>query len=231
METIATFTDNVMGIRKKGMRETINDYQQRFNEMYELGYDLCWYDEDVPEVKTYIDELIANRSLDIKNSTVLDLGCGRGQLLHYLEQQGFRQVIGVDVSRVACKLAKQHAKRSSIVNSDVIKGLPFPTNTFSLVTELTVLSSFNPQYWTVILDEIHRVLNVGGFYISEIFKRGESTDLNKSLVTRSVIPKELDQVYGVTRNDLVDFFGRIFSIRKCQPNNPRPSFFVLAQKL
>lgn len=220
METSTAHASYAMGGRKKVMSEiieNINNYQQRFNKMYELEYDLCWFDKDVPEkVKLYIDGINANQSLDIKNSAVLDLGCGRGQLLHYLEQQDFHQIIGVDVSSVASKLAKQYAKQSSIVVADVIKGLPFQNNTFSLVTELTLLSSLNPQYWIDILNEIHRVLDRGGFFISEIFTRNESDDLNQPLVTRNVIPRELDQVYGITTKELPEIFGRQFSIKKYQ---------------
>lgn len=212
----------------------LGNYKQRFDKMYELGYDLCWLDKEIPpEIKGYIQTLTSNKLLDTKTSTVLDLGCGRGQLLRHLEQEGFNRTTGVDVSDIAGQLAKQYTQQSKIVVADGIKGLPFKTETFSLVTELTVLSSLNPQYWPAILNEIYRVLNRGGFYISEVFTREESSDSNKPLITRSIIPRELDQVYGVTRNELANIFGRCFSIKECLPVNSEPSdsFFVLAQKL
>lgn len=94
------------------------------------------------------------------------------------------------------------------------------------------MSSLNPQHWTNILDEIYRVLDRGGFYISEIFISSGSNNLNQPLVTRSVVPKELDQVYGVTKDELTEIFGRRFSIKEYQPINPGPSgsFFVWVQK-
>jgi len=219
------------------MKETKQDlggYKERFDKMYKLGYDLCWLDKEIPvQIKGYIQELLSDRALDITKSRVLDLGCGRGQLLHYLEQKGFNHNVGVDVSPVACRFAKQHTKQSSIIAGDGIKGLPFNTETFSLVTELTVLSSLNPQYWPAMLNEIHRVLKRGGFYISELFTREETSDLDKPLLTGSVIPRELDQVYGVTRTEISNILGRQFSIKECLPVNPglSDSFFVLAQKL
>ncbi|MBI2599673.1 class I SAM-dependent methyltransferase [Candidatus Daviesbacteria bacterium] len=214
------------------MKQELN-YKQRFDIMYKEGLDRNWFDEIIPkEVREYLTRISAMNPA-VRKSPTLDLGCGRGQMLRYLEQQGFQQVIGVDVSNVACQLARQRTKRSRIINADVIRGVPFQANTFFLVTELTVLSSFNPQYWPVMLDEISRVLKSGGFYISEVFTRDQSYDLHLPLVTRSVIPRELDQVYGVSRGELVNIFGRQFSIKECLPVNPRlnSSLFVLAQKL
>ena len=202
--------------------------------MYELGYDLCWLDKQIPpEIKDYIQSLISDKLLDTKTSRVLDLGCGRGQLLRYLVQEGFNQIIGVDVSDVAGQFARQYTERSSIVIADGIRGLPFKADTFSLVTELTVLSSLNPQHWPPILNEIYRVLDRGGFYISEVFSREKSCDPNQPLVTKSIIPRELDQVYGITTDELLDVFGKNFSIKRYQPANPGPSdsFFILVQKL
>lgn len=184
----------------------MNNYWERFNKMYELEYDLSWLDKEIPqEVRGYIRQLILEKSLDVEDSRIMDLGCGRGKLLYHLEQEDFKQVVGVDVSNVAAQLAKPHTERSEVLVADVIEGLPFKDNTFSLVTELTVLSSLNPQHWSSVLNEIYRVLNRGGFYISEIFTRDQNCNLNQPLITRSVIPRELDQVYGVTRNDLVEF--------------------------
>ena len=237
MEALTASASYVMGSKEKIMKEineTINDYKKRFDKMYELGYDLCWLDREIPiEIKDYIHALISNELLDAKTSRVLDLGCGRGKFLRYLEQEGFDQLIGVDVSGIAGQFAKQYTEQSTIVIADGIKGLPFKAETFSLVTELTVLSSLNPQHWPSILNEIHRVLSKGGFYISEVFTREKGYDPNQPLVTRSVIPRELDQVYGVTENELVNIFGRNFSVKEYRPVNPGPngSFFVLAQKL
>lgn len=216
------------------INKNLGNYKQRFDKMYELGYDLCWSDKEIsPEIKNYIQSLISNKSLNNKTSTVLDLGCGRGQLLHYLEQEGFNRINGVDVSDIAGLLVKQYVERSEIMVADGIRGLPFKANTFSLVTELTVLSSLHPQHWTLILNEIYRVLAKGGFYISEVFAREKNCDPNQPLITESVIPKELDQVYGVTEDELVNIFSKNFLIKEYQPISPEldGSFFVLAQKL
>lgn len=209
------------------------DYKQRFDIMYREGLDRNWFDEIVPEeVRGYLTGISAINPA-VKTNPMLDLGCGRGQLLSYLEQEGFSQVVGVDVSEVAASSAKQHTKRSEVLVADAIGDLPFKDNTFSLVTELTVLSSLGPRYWPTILGEIHRILVRGGFYISEVFTRDPSYNLSQPLITRSAVPRDLDQVYGVTRSELFNIFSRQFSIQRCQPVDPEPSdsFFVLAQKL
>lgn len=209
------------------------DYRQRFETMYREGLDSNWFDETIPkEIKGYLTEILtANPAL--RKNPVMDIGCGRGQLLCHLEQEGCNQIVGVDVSEVAVNAAKQHTKKSEILVADIVQGLPFKDNTFSLVTELTVLSSLDPRAWPIILGEIRRVLLQGGFYISEIFSRDQSCNLNQPLITDSAIPRDLDPVYGVTRSELLVIFGKQFSIKQCAPTNPKlsDSFFVLAQKL
>lgn len=236
MATTPSTSGNVMGSEARSLKEiegNINNYRERFNTMYELGYDLSWFDLEVPqEVRDYINLLISAGLLDSKKSKIMDLGCGRGQLLRYLEKK-FNQVTGVDVSDFAVRHAKKRTEQSHIVMGDAINGLPFHSGTFSLVIELTVLSSFNPQYWPGMLDEISRVLTSGGLYISEFFKREDEFDLDKPLITRSAIPRELDQVFGVTKNELLDIFGQHFLIKECNTfiSEQDNSFFVLAQKL
>lgn len=212
----------------------MSNYRERFNEMYGLGYDSAWSNKEIPqEVRNYIQQLTSEGILDIEKSRIIDIGCGRGRLLRYFEQEGFSQIVGADVSEVAASFVSQHTERSEVVVADAIKGLPFENNSFSLATELTVLSSLNPQVWPAILSEIYRILDIGSFYISEVFARDKSYSLFLPLVTRSVIPREIDQVYGVTRSEIDDIFGKQFSIKSCQPINHGPSsrFFVLAQKL
>ncbi len=209
------------------------DHRQRFDIMYREGLDSNWFDETIPEeARGYLNEILTVNPA-LRKKPVMDIGCGRGQLLCYLEQEGFNRIVGVDVSEVAVNFAKQHTKRSEILVADVIAGLPFKDNTFSLVTELTVLSSLDPRRWPTILGEIRRVLVQGGFYISEIFSRDQSCNLNQPLITSSAISRDLDPVYGVTKNELFDIFGKQFSIKQCAPTNPklRDNFFVLAQKL
>lgn len=86
--------------------------------MYELGYDLSWFDKEVPqEVRDYIGQLISGKLLNAKKSRIMDLGCGRGQLLRHLERN-FNYVVGVDVSDVAVQLAKLHTERSDTIDSE-----------------------------------------------------------------------------------------------------------------
>lgn len=225
---------NLVWRQKKDLVSMLTD-RDRFNEIYRVGYDSCWSNREIStEVTSYVDTLTKSSSLN-KNSQILDLGCGSGRLLEYLEARGFTKVVGVDVSDTAIKFAKSRLQTPEVALVDVKNGLPFPDNTFDLVAELTFVSSLNPRLWPAIFKEIKRVLRNNGHFISEIFVRdqsnSETNNLYNPLVTKSSIPRDLDQVYGVTETELGTIIGRYFSIQDYMPRRPEPdsSYFVLAR--
>jgi ubiquinone/menaquinone biosynthesis C-methylase UbiE len=210
------------------------DYKKRFNKMYELGLDLTWFDKKVPkQIRTYIKYLVSTKQINFQNSKLLEIGCGRGVFLSFLEKAGFKKTIGVDVSEVAIEFAKERVKSSQIKVEDVIKGLSFSSEEFDLAAEITVLSSLNPHLWPNILKEISRVLKTNGHFISEIFVREENESMYIPQKNDSNISSELDQVYGVSRSELIRIISKNFKIEKCLPISPESggSFFVLAKKL
>ncbi len=72
--------------------------------------------------KTLVDKLI--RIIDIKNSTVVDLGCGEGSLTNYTSDflECRKNIIGVDLDEEMIQLAKRQYDIEFIV-SDVIQWL------------------------------------------------------------------------------------------------------------
>lgn len=214
----------------------MQNFRERFNMIYSLGYDHFWSSKGISkEVASYINQLSDNGQLD-KNSKILDLGCGRGRFKNFMESKGFEMVIGIDISNVAVESASSNLQHSKIIIADATEELPFTDNSFSLVAELTCITSLNPKLWPVILSEIHRVLINKGYFISEIFKRDDANSTTNDLYTpleiKSEIPSSLDRVYGVTEDELLKIYGSLFSVLDFIPKEPGPNgnYFVLAQK-
>jgi SAM-dependent methyltransferase len=93
---------------------------------------------------------------------VLDLGCGDGVLLTTLAAAGARAV-GIDVDRVALHAAAArqdtaHARAGLVAGR--IERLPFPDDTFDIVTAVTVLCLVSDPLTAV--REAARVLRPGG---------------------------------------------------------------------
>jgi SAM-dependent methyltransferase len=93
---------------------------------------------------------------------ILDFGCGTGTMLGHLQR--FGEVEGVDADEQAVRYchARGHA-RVQLLASDV---LPFPEDSFELVTALDVLEHIEDDRRA--LEEIARVLRPGGALLATV---------------------------------------------------------------
>jgi len=87
---------------------------------------------------------------------ILDVGCGTGLNMKYLAQYG--QVTGADLSSTALNFCRVRGHTRLI--KAPIEGLPFPDNTFDLVTALDIIEHLDDDLAG--LREIRRVLKPGG---------------------------------------------------------------------
>jgi 2-polyprenyl-3-methyl-5-hydroxy-6-metoxy-1,4-benzoquinol methylase len=90
------------------------------------------------------------------NSTILDVGCGVGQVVRSLVEAGF-SAHGVEVSEENLALAREHAGEFQLYDGHT---LPYPQNSIDAVGAFNVLEHVeNP---VGLLDEMTRVLCPGG---------------------------------------------------------------------
>jgi ubiquinone/menaquinone biosynthesis C-methylase UbiE len=99
--------------------------------------------------------------------TVLDVGCGRGELLVAARDAGAAKAIGVEYSEAALELAKQTiaahdaGDRCEALYADA-RGLPIEDASIDLLTLLDVVEHLTPTELAAALTEAHRVLKPGG---------------------------------------------------------------------
>ncbi|MBA3780171.1 MAG: class I SAM-dependent methyltransferase [Chloroflexi bacterium] len=76
----------------------------------------------------------------VSGLTILELGCGDGELAAQFLGRGATRYLGVDVSErmVAAAAARLDATRATVVHADLTTYSP-PVNTFDLVVSLRVL--------------------------------------------------------------------------------------------
>ena len=119
-------------------------------------------------VKNYLDTFE-------KNSYILDIGAGNGRYMTYRDDLIMK---GIDISIELVKICKNK-------NLDVIHGnmtnLPFENNTFD---GLMSIASFhhldNEEDRKKTLDEMHRVLKVGGKCFIEVWAKEQNDNANKN---------------------------------------------------
>lgn len=101
-----------------------------------------------------------------KEGKVLDVACGPGNILEFLQVEGFTDLYGVDISPEQVKIARQ--KFPQVVCADAIEFLQQHPNEFVLITAFDILEHFNKEEAMEFLDVIHSALIPGGRLILQL---------------------------------------------------------------
>jgi SAM-dependent methyltransferase len=106
-----------------------------------------------------IKELVKRFKLNL-DSSILELGCGRGEFLNEFTNLGMKG-FGVDISGYA----RDFCKNAEIKVSDITKEqLPYPDNYFDIVYSKSFIEHF--YYPEVAFKEAYRVLKPSGVFVN-----------------------------------------------------------------
>lgn len=118
----------------------------------------------------------------LKNSRLLDLGCGQGQDSIFFASQGL-QVTGADFSSSALEFASQNSKdlnpSPKYLQHDLRDKFPFPNWEFDIVYSHLSLHFFDDTTTNFIFSEIARVLESGGIFAA-LFNTLNDPEVSKS---------------------------------------------------
>ncbi len=103
--------------------------------------------------------------------TLLDVGCGRGEILRHAAQLG-ADAYGIDYAEVAVNMSQQVIAsvdgitpgRTAVFQADA-KKLPFPTAFFDRVVMFDVVEHLYPWELHQAMLEVHRVLKPNGLFV------------------------------------------------------------------
>jgi len=157
--------------------------KEMFEEIYEEG--AVWTESEPPKELVKLIE-----SEKIKPCKVLDVGCGEGFYAIYLASKGF-DVTGIDISENAIKLAKENAAKHNIK----IKFMPLDVadldkinDKFDFVFEWAILHHIMPEQRQKYTENIKRILNKGGNYLSVCFNN-QNPDFGAKGKNLRIIPE------------------------------------------
>jgi 2-polyprenyl-3-methyl-5-hydroxy-6-metoxy-1,4-benzoquinol methylase len=97
-----------------------------------------------------------------RNTPVLDMGCGDGRFLFTLEQMGYTDITGVDLSPEQIEEARQWCPGARIIQGDVQEFLQENSEKFGLITGLDMIEHFGKDELLHLLSLMRGALKSGG---------------------------------------------------------------------
>ncbi len=96
-----------------------------------------------------------------RNTPVLDMGCGPGNFLYLLDQLGYTDLTGVDLSPEQIALAKQWCPKATIILGDVREVLAEHSEYYGLITGFDIIEHFSKDEILSFLELVSGALRPG----------------------------------------------------------------------
>lgn len=122
-----------------------------------------------------------------KDLKIIDMGCGSGSLVSLLNQSGFKNVIGIDLSKEQVELGKELGVEN-IVQADIIEYLNGQKTKMDVLFGMDIIEHFTKDELVELLTNIKLHMNNGGKVIfrtpnldapfSTVFANGDFTHEN-----------------------------------------------------
>lgn len=123
------------------------------------------YSKHYFEDRDYLDPVIAttikNLAREKNLKTILDVGCGTGRLVKFLNRAGC-QTLGCDISPEAVSLARKINGTKNIYLSPA-QNLSFKNDSFDLITAISVIEHMSAKNLSLFLADAKRVLKSNGY--------------------------------------------------------------------
>jgi ubiquinone/menaquinone biosynthesis C-methylase UbiE len=169
--------------------------------------------------RRFMAPLVAEALQGRTSPRILDCGCGTGHNLGWLHQHG--TAIGIDLNWTGLGFARSRGERA-IAQATAAK-LPFPDQTFDVVTSFDVIYSLNDEIEKATLGEMFRVLRPTGFLVVN----AAAMDLLKG--NHSVLANEVRRYSRASLNDRLTKTG--FVVRRMSYTNATILPIVAAVRL
>ncbi len=149
-----------------------------------------------------------------RNAPILDMGCGSGKFLFMLEQMGYTDLTGVDLSPEQIERARHWCSGARIMQGDVRAFLQNNAEGFQLITAFDVIEHFGKDELLELLSLIKGALTAGGRVIFQ-------TPNAVSPWAGTVVYGDFTHEWFFTPDSLADIlslqgFAR-FEARACEP--------------
>jgi SAM-dependent methyltransferase len=99
-----------------------------------------------------------------KSAKIIDLGCGFGGFLYFLNQEGYTNTMGIDCSQeqidLACKLGLRN-----VFCADILETLIKHPQEFDFIAAIDVLEHFKKEEILKLFEAVYNALKPGGIFV------------------------------------------------------------------
>jgi len=134
----------------------MNDKNRKYWELKFKNKKSVWGNKQSRAAELTVLDL-KERKVDLERFTLLDVGCGYGRDLAYFVKNGIKQVMGIDHSKEAIKLAKKLHPQISIVEGDV-ENYQF-VEKYDIIYCNFLLHLFSFKKTKTVLEKLYYILN------------------------------------------------------------------------
>lgn len=135
-----------------------------------------------------------------KDIPIIDLGCGFGNDTLYLSQRGF-SVVSCDYSKMALARLKHFIEKPNCCCLDMRDKLPFKSDSAKIIICDLSIHYFNEKTTKALIEEISRVLTLGGMLICRVNSIDELRTEREEIV-------ELERNYYMVGDKKKRYFDR-----------------------
>lgn len=96
-----------------------------------------------------------------KKSRILDMGCGHGGFVYWLQNMGFENVEGIDISGEQVEIAEKLGVKN-VKKGDIFEFLGRGTNKYDIVFARDIMEHFSKDKVLEMLESVYGSLNDGG---------------------------------------------------------------------
>ncbi len=150
-----------------------------------------------------------------KKSNILDLGCGYGSFLYFLQSHRYENVTGVDISTEELAVCATFFKSSKLHQKDIFEFIHDTKDKFDVVYLSHVLEHIKKDQLFDFLEGVKNILTDDGFFIivapnsAAYFNAAANRygDLTHELGFTEISLRQLLMVAGFKRIQIRNFFG------------------------
>lgn len=200
----------------------MNQRNEAWEKEYRKPTFLTKKDTPQKDILKTLSLLKKERNFSLENRKVLDLGCGVGRNSNYLASLG-NSVWGIDISKTAIVGARKNALEKKLTTifkeGDIGSPLPFQSNFFDLILDITSSNSLNEKGRGILLEEISRIILPSGYVIVKgLLKDGDKNahNLIKQFPGQEYDTYTIPTLHITERvfieKDFKELYGKIFTI-------------------